>query len=176
VFAILLGAGLEGEAVVLTGGILAREGLIPLVPACIAAAVGSCVVDQIWFFVGRRASGQRWVRAVTDRPGYARAIRLLDRYPTSFILAFRFIYGLRTVSPIAIGTSRVPTRRFVLLNMVAAAVWGPAFTLIGYKLGEAVVPRLKHLTHVGAVIVGAAALMIALAFLVRWWVRRPRAV
>ncbi|MGO7697166.1 hypothetical protein AB9E35_34490, partial [Rhizobium leguminosarum] len=56
----------------------------------------------------------RWglVRRLMERPALARANRLLERYPTGFILAFRFIVGLRTISPIVIGTTRIATGKF----------------------------------------------------------------
>lgn len=53
VIAILLGAGLEGEATVVAGGILAHRHLIPLWEAVAAASAGSFIIDQAWFFLGR---------------------------------------------------------------------------------------------------------------------------
>ena len=172
VLAVLIGAGIEGEAVVVTGGVLAHRGLIPLVPACIAAAIGSCVVDQLWFLAGRRFRDHRWVRAITRRDAYARAIGILERHPTGFILAFRFVYGLRTVSPVAIGTSSIPTRRFVPLNIVAAAAWGPAFTLLGYALGKAAMPLMRRVAGYGALALGVAAVLVVLTLAM--YASRPR--
>ena len=167
--AILLGAGIEGEAVVVTGGVLAHRGLVPLWPACLCAGVGSCAVDQAWFALARRFRGNRWVARARTKPAFARALRLLERYPTAFILAFRFVYGMRTASPIAIGASQVPARKFVPLNMLAAAIWGPAFTLIGYWFGAAIDPWLDRVlgkAHIVALAIVAAAgiaLLIQLA-------------
>ncbi len=48
---------------------------------------------------------------------------LLERHPTGFILAFRFLYGMRTISPVIIGLSGVPFRKFLLLNAIAAGIW-----------------------------------------------------
>jgi len=138
--AILLGAGLEGEAVVVSGGVLARKGILPFWGVAAAAAVGSLAVDQFWFFAGRSLRDRAWVRRLTERAAFARALGLLERHSTLFILAFRFIYGLRTASPVAIGTSRVPARRFVVLNALSAAAWGPAMTWVGYRLGGVVGP------------------------------------
>ena len=159
---IFLGAGIEGEAVVVAGGVIAHHGLVPLWAAAGAAAAGSCIVDQLWFIAGRRYREHRWVRKVTNKPAFARALRILERYPTGFIFAFRFIYGLRTVSPIAIGTSSIPASRFVPLNIAAAAIWGPAFTLIGYRLGKAAEPLLARFAEYGlaaATTLAAAALL-----------------
>lgn len=165
--AILLGAGVEGEAVVVTGGVLAHRGLVPLVPACICAAIGSFVVDQLWFMIGRRFQNHRFIQRIRAKPAFARAIDLLERRPTGFILAFRFIYGLRTVSPIAIGTSRVPQRTFVPLNAIAAAVWGPVFTLFGFYVGHALDPLIDRVAGKAKVVVLVVVVLIVFVGLIQ---------
>ena len=83
------------------------------------------------------------MKTVREKPAFARALGWLERYPIGFIFAFRFIYGLRTVSPVAIGTSRVEARLFLIVNAVAAVVWGVTFTTIGYLFGR----QFEHLLH-----------------------------
>jgi membrane protein DedA with SNARE-associated domain len=170
--AIFLGSGIEGEAVVVTGGILAHKGLVPLWGAMLAAATGSCFIDQIWFFLGRYFRHYRWVKRLTDRPAFARAIGFLERHPTAFIFGFRFIYGLRTISPVAIGTTHVETRKFVILNALAAAIWGPLFTLLGFAFGKAIDPILHRLQSDAIYGIGAVAAIAAVIALVTWLVRR----
>lgn len=173
-FALFVGSGIEGEAVVVTGGILAHRGLVPLWGAMLVSALGSCIADQLWYFAGRYCRHYRWVQALTRKPAFARATAFLERHPTAFIFGFRFVYGFRTVSPIAIGTTHIEPRKFVPLNMLSAAIWGPLFTLLGYAFGRAIDPVLHHLQSgmvkalVGALVVGA----IGLAIL--WMVRRRR--
>ena len=166
--AIFAGAGIEGEAIVLTGGVLAHEGLLPIWGVAAASAAGSCLVDQLWFWLARRYRDHRLVRAARCKPAFARALRLLERFPTAFILAFRFVYGLRTVSPIAIGSSTVPSRKFVPLNIVAAAIWGPAIAWAGFAFGRALDPWLREMKTVilvaCAVALAGAMLFVLLRF------------
>jgi membrane protein DedA with SNARE-associated domain len=156
---LFLGSGIEGEAVVVTGGILAHRGLVPLWQAMLAAATGSCIVDQIWFFLGRYCRHFGWVQRQLARTPAQRALGFLELHPNAFIFGFRFVYGMRTVSPIVIGTSRVAVLRFMLINLVAAAIWGPLFTWIGYQFGRALDPLLGHVRH-GALLAG---LLLAIA-------------
>lgn len=165
--AILAGAGIEGEAVVITGGVLAQKGLLPIWGVAGAAAVGSCLVDQIWFWLARRYRDHRWVQKARTRPAFARALRALERYPISFILAFRFVYGLRTVSPVAIGTSAIRSRLFVPLNMLSAAIWGPTLAWAGYAFGNAVDPWLHDMKTVVLVALGVVLAVPILFFVVR---------
>ena len=134
--ALLVGAGLEGEAVVVAGGLLAHQGLFPLPAAMAAAACGSFAADQGWFAAGRRLRDRAWVRRLREKAAFAKALQLLERYPRGFIFAFRFIYGFRTVSPIAIGTTAVKARTFLIVNAIAAVVWAVTFTAVGYLFGR----------------------------------------
>jgi membrane protein DedA with SNARE-associated domain len=166
--AIFLGAGFEGETATVAGGVVARAGLVSLPGACVAAAIGSFVADQLFFIAGRYYRDARLVRRLRDAPPFARALALLERHPIGFIFAFRFIYGFRTVSPFAIGTSRVAGRTFLVVNALAAATWGTAFILVGWFCGrafEALAGRLRPdgRTLALAAVVAFVLLVIALA-------------
>jgi membrane protein DedA with SNARE-associated domain len=173
--AILIGAGIEGETVVFLGGVLAHRHLLPYWTAALAAATGSFLADQLFFFIGRYASQWPRVQTLLARPGLARVTGLLERYPTGFILAFRFIYGIRTISPLAIGASKVPAGKFVILNAVAALIWGFGITAIGYLFGQGAEQLLGHLElhrHLLVAIGAALAAVAVLGVFIRHRMRR----
>jgi membrane protein DedA with SNARE-associated domain len=170
--ALFVGSGIEGEAVVVTGGILAHKGLLPLWGAMLVSALGSCLADQLWFFAGRYCRHYRWVEALVRKPAFSRAIGFLERHPTAFIFGFRFVYGMRTVSPIAIGATHITVRRFVPLNMLSAAIWGPLFTLLGYAFGRAIDPVLHRLQSGFADALLCALVAGALGLAILWAVQR----
>ena len=173
--AVFLGAGVEGETMVLAGGLFAHEGLLSLPGTAIAAAAGSFLADQALFAAGRRFRDHPRVKRAQAKPAFAKALQTLERYPTGFVFAFRFLYGLRTVSPVAIGTSHVPFRTFLVINAVAALVWGTLFTGLGYVFGTGVQELLARYRPHGKQWLGVAvaALVLGLAFATfRWWRRR----
>ncbi|KQT33336.1 hypothetical protein ASG29_04540 [Sphingomonas sp. Leaf412] len=174
--AVFAGAALEGEAAVIAGGLLAHQGLIALPLAMAAGALGSFVADQGWFGFGRRFRDHRWVVAARERPAFRRAVDLVERRPIGFIFAFRFLYGLRTVSPIAIGTTAVPHRLYAAVNAVSAALWGVTFATIGYLFGEAFEEALGRLRHDARLWWLIGALLAAGAVFALWrWHRDRRA-
>jgi len=59
-----------------------------------------------------------------------------ERYQTLLILGFRFLYGLRTITPFALGRSGVPPGYFFLLNGLSALVWSAAVGIGGYLFGN----------------------------------------
>jgi len=170
--ALFVGAGVEGEACVVTGGVFAHRGVLSLPAAMVAAALGSFAADQVLFLLGRRYRNLGWVRRLHDRPAFARAIAMIERHPNRFIFVFRFLYGLRTVSPVAIGTTRIPARRFLLINALAAIVWAIAFTTLGYVFGHALEALLGQLLTPVNVAIGIA--VVAALGAVIWLVRRSR--
>ncbi|MBB4088172.1 DedA family protein [Sphingomonas carotinifaciens] len=174
VAAIGLGAGLEGETAVIAGGLLAHQGLVSLPGAMAAAAAGSFVADQAFFAAGRRFREVRWVRRLRESKVYGRVMGMLERHPIGFIFAFRFLYGLRTISPVAIGTSTVPARLFLGVNLAAACLWGATFTAIGYLFGEGLTELLGR-WRPRAVHVLAAAALVIVAGAIGWWWRRRQA-
>jgi membrane protein DedA with SNARE-associated domain len=165
VFAIFLGAAIEGEPFALAGGVLAHRHWLSLYAAALAAISGSCLIDQIWFHLSRHFQKSIIVRSVARRPAFARALALIERHPVCFVLLFRFAYGLRAVAPVVIGASRLPARLFVPLNVAAAIVWGSLFTALGYVLGpafEAAEARFGTGIAVATICLSAFALALAL--------------
>ncbi|MBB5711984.1 DedA family protein [Sphingomonas xinjiangensis] len=165
---LFLGAGIEGETIVLIGGTMVHHGLLPFWPAAAAAAGGSFIADQLFFLLGRRFRDRPFVQRMQTRPAFVRALRIFERHPAMFVFAFRFLYGLRTVSPIAIGTTQLPARTFLFLNAAAAIVWGTVFVGLGYWFGEAIETAFGRVRDAGLVILpvlgagGAIALIVYL--------------
>jgi membrane protein DedA with SNARE-associated domain len=166
VAAVFAGAALEGETAVIAGGLLAHQGLVSWPLSFAAAATGSFLADQAFFAAGRkfrdRAVVQRWIR----KRAFAKALDLLERHPVGFIFAFRFLYGFRLVSPVAIGTSRVRWQTFLPLNAAAAVVWAAIFTALGYWFGAAVGELFGRLAPDRRTVVWIAVALLAAVLLV----------
>lgn len=165
--AVLAGTFFEGETVPVLAGFAANQGLLRLDLVMLCAFIGSFCGDQLWFWIGRRY-GKKWLAkhpksaAAADKVG-----RLLDRWGDWFVLSFRFLYGLRAVSPVAIGLSSISALRFAVLNLISAAVWAVAVGSLGYAFGQAIegmMGRLKVWEHR---ILAAAAIALAVYVLHR---------
>ena len=98
----------------------------------------------------------------------------MDRHPDGFILSLRFLYGLRTVGPIALGVSNVPAPRFLVLNVVAAAIWAVCFSLLGYLFGQTIESLLGRLHGVETKLAAALAVAAVVWLVHRWLAKRRR--
>jgi membrane protein DedA with SNARE-associated domain len=168
--ALLLGTFLEGETIVIIAGFLAQQKLLspPLIALC--AFCGSVTSDQCMFVLGRWKGMAIIRRFAKLEKKVAKAARLLARYETPLILGFRFLYGVRNVTPVLMGVSGVNHLKFLALNIVGAAVWAVSFTAAGYFFGSAVTVFLDAVPHAGRYVFGGFVL-IALAV---WAWRRMR--
>lgn len=146
-WAILVGTFLEGETILVLGGLAAHMGYMNLTGVIMAAFAGSLCGDQFFFFLGRRHSSFLLNRRPSWKSKLERANQLIDRFQTPLVLGFRFLYGLRTVMPFAIGISSVPVLRFVLLNAIGAIVWAAIVAGGGYLFGNALEGILGNIRH-----------------------------
>ena len=133
--AILVGAALEGETVAMIGGMSAHRGLFALPAVWAAVLAGTLIADQSLFYAGRLLKDRPRVARIRASPRFAGAQARFERHPQTFVILFRFFYGLRTVSPVLIGTSGFPPMRFFILNLVAAITWSLLFVGLGYAFG-----------------------------------------
>ena len=131
---VLIGAIVEGETIVVMAGFLCHQGVMEPGSVFLAAFLGAWIGDQGLFVLGRRFVEAPFVQRQLKRPLFAKVLARIEKNPTEFILAFRFFYGLRVVSPIAVGVSSIPTSRYVVLNTLSAIVWAGLMTAIGYAL------------------------------------------
>ena len=168
---ILAGTFLEGETILVLGGVSAHMGYLSIGWVITCGFVGTLFGDQLYYYLGRRHG----TGFLEKRPAWhsraQRVHRILERYPVLLLLGFRFLYGLRTVTPFVVGTSKVSWPVYSLLNFIGAFVWALAVGLAGYYFGrgiEAVLGEIRHyelelLTFIGI----AGALAWSVHFIVR---------
>ena len=135
--AIGIGTFLEGETILILGGFAAHRGYLQLPWVIVCAFLGTLSGDQLFFHIGRiKGKG-----VIEKRPHWkARSDKvrvLLNKHQVWLIVGFRFIYGLRTVTPFVMGASNVSPTRFLVFNLVGAALWSITIGVLGYLFGSA---------------------------------------
>jgi membrane protein DedA with SNARE-associated domain len=152
---ILLGTFFEGETILVLAGYLAHRGLLSLPGIAVAAFTGTFAGDQLYFFIGRR----RGLAFLDAHPSWkakaGRVLRMIQSHPNLIALAFRFIYGIRTITPFLLGTSGMAPWRFMALNGVSALAWALAISALGYVLGHTAELVLHDIKRYELMLMGA---------------------
>jgi membrane protein DedA with SNARE-associated domain len=155
---LFVGTFVEGETILILIAILAQDGTPNITLVILSAFAGSLTGDQTWFYLGRRKGKKLLARRPLWQHKADKVYRILERHSTWLVLGFRFLYGLRNVTPFALGMSNLKGGRFLLLNAIGAAVWATVFGLGGYKLGDLLESSLKKDKYI--VLIGFCAIII----------------
>lgn len=164
---IFIGTFLEGETILILGGLAAHQGYLDLWRVIFCAFGGSLLSDQLLYYLGRRHSGRLLRRFPEWQPQIKRLKSSIARYRIPIILAFRFWYGLRMVTPFTLGMSRVKWPEFFVFNIVAAVAWAVAIGYAGYLFGNVLDMFLGDLKRYETIILGGLALLFVLVWVVR---------
>lgn len=142
---VLVGSFFEGESVVLTAGFLSFTNFFSLPVVMFIAFAGSVSADQLLFFIGRRYGPGLIERRPHWKKRTEKIFYHLQRHSTLFIMGFRFVYGIRAISPIVIGASGVSIKRFAVLNLIAGVIWAVVSCGAGYGLGYLFADHIEDL-------------------------------
>jgi membrane protein DedA with SNARE-associated domain len=165
--AVFIGTFLEGETILVVAGFVAYEAYLQLPLVVLAAFLGSLFGDQLYFFIGRYKGRSLLKKYPTWESRVSRFRKLMDRHGTWFILIFRFLYGLRTVAPFAIGLSNVTLKKFIVLNVISAAIWAATLGVLGYFFGQVMEAVLHDIKKYELIIMAGLFIVAAVIFLIR---------
>ena len=167
--ALFIGTFFEGETILVLAGFLAFREYLSIEWVILVAFLGSYSGDQLWYYMGRRHGRRILERKPRWNEMSERALRHIRRHPDLWVLSFRFVYGLRTVMPVAIGMSGYPPLRYLILNGIGAVVWSVALGLAAYHFSAALETLLGDIKRFELYILGFFVL-VGLVF----WARRRR--
>jgi membrane protein DedA with SNARE-associated domain len=161
---ILLMTFFGGEEFLMLAGFLAHRGYLTFSLIVLSGFTGSLVADQLYFLLGRK----KGIAFLNKHPSWQtradRIGKLLQKHQNLVILLFRFVYGIRAVTPVLIGVSNVSSFKFLVLNAIGAITWAIALTSLGYFFGHAAELLLDDVKKFEFVIIG----LIILIGLVVW--------
>jgi membrane protein DedA with SNARE-associated domain len=135
-WALFIGTFLEGETILVIAGFLASRGYLELPWVVITAFLGTFAGDQTFFYLGRL----KGIAFLEKRPLWHsktdKVFDMLSRHQIKVVLGFRFLYGIRNVTPFVIGASRMHPGKFFLLNFLGALVWAVVVGYLGFQFGH----------------------------------------
>ena len=166
--AIATGTFLEGETVLILGGLAAHQGYLSMPGVVASAFAATLIADQSYFYLGR-AKGRA---PLENRPSWKaqseKVFTLLHRHQTLVTLCFRFLYGLRILVPFVLGASRISRIRFLVLNIIGTALWVTTYGMLGFLFGHTLDEILGNMKRYE----GRFFLSVTLLGLLLWALRR----
>lgn len=92
--------------------------------------LGTFIGSLFLFLLGRFFGA--WLKRFQSFSSYIEKVNpFIDSYGILFILMFRFIYGVKLISPIIIGVSNIPFNLFFFMNILGSVIWAFFMVMIG---------------------------------------------
>jgi membrane-associated protein len=185
---IFLGAALDnfglpssGDIVLFAGGFFANNGQAALPLVMLIGFAGALVSDNAVYWIGRtggrplidRILKIRLLHFLINEKSLEKVERYFESHGGKTVFVGRFGPGLRSMTPLFAGVTRMGYLRFVPYNVAAALVWSVVYSLIGYVFGQYWSELLAVAKSFGFSVVALVILVIA-AFVLRRRYRRKK--
>jgi membrane protein DedA with SNARE-associated domain/membrane-associated phospholipid phosphatase len=134
---VVLGLLIPGAALLFGAGALMATGTLPIATIMLATIGGAIVGDFISFMLGRYYH-QR-LRVIWPFRRYPvmvnRGVDFFVRHGGKSVFMARFIGPLRPIVPAIAGMMRMSISRFLVIDIIASALWAPVYILPGMVFG-----------------------------------------
>lgn len=144
-------------------GILSYSGELNLFASMVIAGTSNFLGDQFLFYMAR--TNKHFAKDTMKKYGRKVAYShiLMRRYGSFTIFLQKYIYGIKTLIPLAIGLTKYSSSRFMFYNVFATIIWAVVVGGIAYMLGEAVLQYADEYKYYGLGIL--ALLLLGVSYL-----------
>ena len=153
------GALIEGEVLLMLAGGAAYHGHLNLYLVMLIAFMGAVIHDHLLFFIGRYMGSKIIYKYPSLHNRAAKISDFMHKYDRWFIMSFRFIYGVRTVTPIIVGTTSIPLPRYSLLVTISALIWAVIVAYLGYAFAIAIDALLENFAKYSKYLAGGVVIL-----------------
>ncbi len=164
-----VGFFLPGDSLLVTAGVFAAAGVVPLkwllLPVMLCAIVG----DQIGYWIGRAAGSALYRREDSlffRRKHLQRAHEFYERNGGKTVILARFIPIIRTFCPPVAGAAQMSYPQYLLYDVSGGVIWVGTMILGGYFLGRTI-PNISQRIHYVIAVVIVLSLLPAIISILR---------
>jgi membrane protein DedA with SNARE-associated domain len=142
------GLPLPEELTVVLAGVLSSQGSLDAWWALVACLVGAVLGDSVVYAIGYHYGHG----LLSEHPRFARFLRAdreprfeqaIERHALKVLVLSRFMVGIRAPVYLAAGIIRMPFRRFLMYDLLAATLVVCTFFGLSYAYGESVVRFIR---------------------------------
>ncbi|HEX5313819.1 MAG TPA: DedA family protein [Gammaproteobacteria bacterium] len=174
------GVPAPGQTLLIAAALLAATSHLVLAWVLLTAFAGAVIGDSLGYLLGRRG-GRKLLIRYGGRIGITKRVvvkvrRKFRRYGGWFVTFARFFDVLRQINGIVAGSARMSFGRFILFNVIGAALWVSLWGFGSYYLGRGLSEWLGDFFHVYATWFLVAVLVFAIVLVsFALWHRARRA-
>jgi len=143
-YAVVFFYSLGGGFLALLGaGVLSFMGKMDITLSITIAFIANFIGDALLFYMARYHKREMMEYLSKHKRKLAFSHLLLKRRGSWIIVIKKFIYGLKTLVPLAIGLSKYSFLKFSLYNAIGAFIWAMTVGGLSYLFGGALIEGYK---------------------------------
>jgi membrane protein DedA with SNARE-associated domain len=123
----------------IAAGALSYLGKMDITLSILIAATANYIGDMFLFYLARFNKSMTDPYMQKHRRKFALSRLLVKKYGDIVVFIQKFIYGVKTLVPVAMGLSKYSYVKFGILNIPASLLFATFFGLLSYKGGEQIV-------------------------------------
>jgi len=171
-----LGAPIPEDIPLIYGGVLSGQGLMNPYIHFVVSMVFILIGDLCLYGIGRRISRNaetpsKWQKVLTPAR-QAKVQGLFDKYGSWAVFFGRFVAGVRAAVFLSAGMARFPVGKFILFDLLAAAISVPVWIWIGYVASANWEALAEQAQRYQFMILGAGLVLVVAGY---FFIKRRRA-
>ena len=139
-----LGGGFFG---IIAASTLSYMGKMDLATAMAVAFVANALGDVMLFYMARYQKTMMMEGLSKHRRKLALSHIMMKKYGDKIIFFQKFIYGVKTLVPIAIGLTRYNFKKFTIYNLISAFIWALLLGLGSFYSGKYLLEAVIYLKN-----------------------------
>jgi len=133
-----------GFFALMAAGVLSYAGKMDLSLSIVIASVANFIGDLVLFYLGRYNKEIIMPYLKNHRRKLALSHILMKKHGYKIIFIQKFIYGLKTLVPIAIGLTKYDLKKFTLFNIAAAALFAVTIGFLSFYAGAFLIKAASY--------------------------------
>lgn len=128
-----LGGGFVG---LMAAGVLSYMGKMDLTTSIVVATLSNFLGDTLLFYLARYHKHDVLKYFHKHRRKLALSHMLMKKHGSWIIFLQKFVYGIKTLIPLAIGITKYDFMKFSIYNLAAAVLWGLVVGIGSFLAGK----------------------------------------
>ena len=169
-WAVFFGTMIEGDLTLLFAGVLARAGLFTFEEAFAVGLAGGFIGDSLSYLLGARFRGRVGSLGFFVR-AQPRIDKLMKRFGVLSVFIVKYVYGLRTATPVCWGLAQFGYIKFAALTLASCAAWVGVLVGLGFTFATGVEKLIGDLYRVQIILL-VAVIVVATVYVITRFERR----
>ncbi|WP_108061549.1 DedA family protein [Poseidonibacter lekithochrous] len=160
-FAYSFGGGFVG---LVFAGVLSYAGDLNLYISILVAGTANFLGDQFLFFLARK--NKSYAKDMMSKYGRKIALAhiMMRKYGSLVVFIQKYIYGIKTLIPLAMGLTKYSAIKFTIFNVIATMLWGLVVGYASYTAGEYILSAADDFKYIGLGIIAVILLTVSYYF------------